>query len=312
MSPEAPGAETPRGLSPMILTDCLRPEQIRVPLEAETLEEALRTLLGSVAGVLPDAVDPVKLARDVAFGSRGEVVRFNEHVIAVLVLQDGLTGTHALLGISPHPLVVTGEGREPPATARALFVFVCPKRLSTFRGQAIPALGRWVREAGHTEALLAATSATEVAALPGLAEVNLAERLRVEVALTPVTYRIYADTPLQEVLDLMVRRGLHALPVVGEAYEVLGIITAGDVLETLLPRRRGREGREGTAADDTEGLTARDVMTRTVLCVSEDQALMDAASIMVNRDVEQLPVVREGELVGFVTRDAVLRALDGH
>jgi len=31
----------------------------------------------------------------------------------------------------------------------------------------------------------------------------------------------------------------------------------------------------------------------------------------VNRDVEQLPVVREGELIGFVTRDTVLKALFG-
>jgi CBS domain-containing protein len=38
---------------------------------------------------------------------------------------------------------------------------------------------------------------------------------------------------------------------------------------------------------------------------------MDAASLMVSRGVEQLPVVREGELVGFLTRDAVLRVLFG-
>jgi CBS domain-containing protein len=52
-------------------------------------------------------------------------------------------------------------------------------------------------------------------------------------------------------------------------------------------------------------------MTRTVLCVSEDQSLVEAANMMVNRDVEQIPVVREGELVGFITRDSILRALRG-
>jgi CBS domain-containing protein len=31
--------------------------------------------------------------------------------------------------------------------------------------------------------------------------------------------------------------------------------------------------------------------------------------MMVSRDVEQLPVVREGELIGLITRDAILRAL---
>ena len=50
-------------------------------------------------------------------------------------------------------------------------------------------------------------------------------------------------------------------------------------------------------------------MTRTVMCVSEDQSLIEAASIMVNRDVEQLPVIRGGEMVGFLTRGEVLRWL---
>jgi CBS domain-containing protein len=52
-------------------------------------------------------------------------------------------------------------------------------------------------------------------------------------------------------------------------------------------------------------------MTRTVMCVSEDQNLLEAANLMVNREVEQLPVVREGELIGFLTRESILRVLFG-
>lgn len=296
----------------MNLSDCLDPSRVVVPLRVETLEEALVVLLERGAETLPSSVDRGKLARDVAFGSRGEVVRLNDDVVAVLILQEGISGTDALVGVAPEAFSVSGEGRDEPGSARAVFAFVCPRRLSAFRGQAVPALGRWVRETGNTESLLVASTPAAVLALPGLCEVNLAERMRVEAALTPVTYRIYPDTPLREVLDLMIRRGLRALPVVGTDYEVLGIITAGDILGTLLPRRRGREGRDETdPAADAEGLTARDVMTRTVLCVSEEQSLMDAAAVMVNRDVEQLPVVREGELVGFLTRDALLRTLYG-
>lgn len=134
------------------------------------------------------------------------------------------------------------------------------------------------------------------------------EELLVEHALSSVRYRVYPDTPFEEVLDLIVRRQLHAVPVVGEDYEVLGIITTGDALKTLLGSARGREGGAGDAGP---GLAARDVMTRTVLCVSEDQFLTEAAQMMANRDVEQLPVVREGRLVGFLTRDSVLVALRG-
>lgn len=128
--------------------------------------------------------------------------------------------------------------------------------------------------------------------------------LLVENAFEPVRYRVYPETPLAEVVDLMVRREVRALPVVGESFEVLGIITSGDALDQVL-RDRPAEGAGATRED----LAARDVMTRSVLCVSETQGLLDAAQMMVNRDVEQLPVVREGELIGLITRDGILRAL---
>ena len=138
---------------------------------------------------------------------------------------------------------------------------------------------------------------------------------RVSEALVPSQYRVYPNTPLDEVVDLMVRRSLHAVPVVGEQFEVLGIITSGDALAHLLswgpkkdedPPAESREGK-----DSPPETQARDVMTRSVLCVSEDQPLPDAANMLVNRDVEQLPVVREGEFVGFITRDSVLKTLGG-
>lgn len=133
------------------------------------------------------------------------------------------------------------------------------------------------------------------------------EPLRVQNALVAVRYRVYPETPLGEVLDLMARRGVHAVPVVGSSYEVLGIFTTGDALRTLL-----KHGADAGRTTGIEGpIQAREVMTRTVLCVSEDQLLSEAAQMMVNRDVEQLPVVRDGALVGFITRDTVLRALRG-
>lgn len=130
-------------------------------------------------------------------------------------------------------------------------------------------------------------------------------QLLVGDAVEPVRYRVYPETPLSEVVDLMVRREVRALPVVGQGFEVLGIITAGDALDRVLRDRPSEE----KAEPRPEELAARDVMTRAVLCVSETQPLTEAAQMMVNRDVEQLPVVREGQLVGVVTRDGILRAL---
>lgn len=136
-----------------------------------------------------------------------------------------------------------------------------------------------------------------------LSEFTIDTPYLVEHALTPLSYRIYSDTPVTEVIQLMLRRGLRAVPVVGKELEVLGVITAGDLLPFALPD--ASEGAEGGKEGEP---TARDVMTRSVLCVSEEQTLLEASRAMLGREVGQLPVVREGELIGFIDRMTIMRA----
>ncbi|NNK63702.1 MAG: CBS domain-containing protein [Gemmatimonadetes bacterium] len=293
----------------MILADSLTPESILIDPEGESLEEVLHALLDAM---LTPAVEPetrAKRARDIAFGSQGEVVRLHDDVVLVLEVQEGVTRPRAGLVVRREAFAVTAEGRDEVRGARAVLLFLLPGRLSAFRGHAVPTIGRWVKEGDHAARLVAASSPDDVLELPGLAALPLTDRLRVDAVMSPATYRVYPDTPAGEVLDLMVRRGLPAVPVVGEGYEVLGMISAGDALTHLLPSRRTSD--PGEPPSEAEGRSARDIMTRSVLCVAEDQALTDAAAMMVNRGVEDLPVVREGELVGILSRDAVLRALHG-
>ncbi|SVB05754.1 uncharacterized protein METZ01_LOCUS158608 [marine metagenome] len=131
----------------------------------------------------------------------------------------------------------------------------------------------------------------------------------VEDLVEPLQYRVYPETPFAEVVDLMVRRDLHSVPVVGEDYEFLGIITTRDAMKEVLSIRRKGTGGEAMPLDSQQESTAREVMTRSVMCVSREHSLMEAASIMTNHDTERLPVTSEGELVGFLTRGEVLRAL---
>jgi CBS domain-containing protein len=57
--------------------------------------------------------------------------------------------------------------------------------------------------------------------------------------------------------------------------------------------------------------TVRDAMTRQVLCVAPDQPVAEVAALMSNKDVERVPVVRDGRLVGFLTRGDIVRKLIG-
>ena len=291
----------------MNLAELITADGISIPAGGDTFEAVLGELLGLLPEdeALEDAAR-AKCARDLAVGSRGEVVRFHDEVVLVGVEIEGVEQPHLMLGVSSAEIVVTGEGRDEPAAARIIFLLIASRKISALRARVAPVLRRLVSDETVREALLEADSVDDVRHLEGFLDTVIPGKLLVETAVEPVTYRVYPDTPVKEILDLMARRQLHAVPVVGDQYEVLGIITAGDALGYLVPRAR-----TGSRRDAANEGCARDIMTRSVLCVTEDQALLDVAAQMSNRDVEQLPVVREGELVGFITRDSVLRILFG-
>ncbi len=293
----------------MRLADLLVDSWAAVPLEAADLGDALRSILmlAHADGALEES-GAVELSAELAAGRRGEVIRVNQDVVIVVGTLEDLPDPKIGLGVSRDPFPVTGQERAGQGEARAVVLLLAPRTLTGTQQQIVPAVAKALRDRRRTERLLAARSVADIRGMKELMGTEFRAKPLVEDALVPATYRVYPDTPLPEVVDLMVRRGVRAVPVVGERYEVLGILTAGDALGHLL--KRGRQG-EGDEPADLGTASARDVMTRTVLCVSEDQALVEAANMLVNRDVEQLPVVREGEFIGFVTRDTVLRALFG-
>lgn len=131
-------------------------------------------------------------------------------------------------------------------------------------------------------------------------DMDIKTPVRVEDVFRRLTYRIYPDTPFNEVQHLMMRRRISFVPVVGKEHEMLGVISVRDVLAHGLP------GSHGPA--ERSRLVARDIMRRAILCISEDDSLTEASRSIIARDVAQLPVVREGELVGFLDRETVLRA----
>lgn len=331
----------------MRLADLLVDEWIALPVEADDLGDVVERLVERIERadkVGREGVD--RLRRKLRQGGADELVRVNDDIVLAVARLEGLEDVAVSLAVASEPfrldvraasdadgdpdgrprdesLRYGREGGKPdaedeageagadelPGTARALVLLLTPRSTSALSDRFVPSLVRVLREREHTRRLLEAASPIEIRGLHELMATELEERLLVEDALTPLKYRIYPDTPLSEVVDLMVRRQLHAVPVVGESLEVLGIITVGDALRHLLPRRRSR-GAEDERADVPQP-SARDVMTRAVMCVSEDQNLHDAAHLMVNREVEQLPVVRDGELIGFLTREAILEHLFG-
>jgi len=117
----------------------------------------------------------------------------------------------------------------------------------------------------------------------------------------------------------MVEHDIRALPVVDDAGSLIGMITHRELLRFLIPHfvHRTKTGefhaptrsqlQRGSA--DPQLLPAKEAMARSVLCLAEDQTLADVANLMSSKDVDRFPVVREGVVVGFLTRADVVRRL---
>ena len=129
------------------------------------------------------------------------------------------------------------------------------------------------------------------------------------------------DETILHAVRLMLQRKFSGLPVVDAAGALVGIVTEGDFLrrtETGTLRRRPRwieflVGPGMLAAEYTHGSgrLVGEVMTRDVLTATEDTPLEVVVDMMERHQVKRLPVVREKEIVGIVTRQNLLRALVG-
>jgi len=118
-------------------------------------------------------------------------------------------------------------------------------------------------------------------------------------------------TPLADVADTLVRERLRAIPVIDDIGRVLGIVTDRQVMTHFLPALEDPSAPQPRRPQVIREGTVRDVMERTVMCVNDDEALGDVVRLMLDKEIERLPVVADGVLVGFLTRGDIIRRLLG-
>jgi len=130
---------------------------------------------------------------------------------------------------------------------------------------------------------------------------------------------VAADTPVGEIVGLLLRHGISAVPVVDALGNVVGLVSEGDLLRRVELGTEKRVGGwraffTGTArlAGDyvrSHGKVAGDIMTREVVCVGPGTTLDAVAGLMEEHRIRRVPVVQERRLVGIVSRKNLLRAL---
>ena len=130
------------------------------------------------------------------------------------------------------------------------------------------------------------------------------------------------DTPVSEIAQLLLDHTVSALPVVDSSGAPVGMVSEGDLIGRgdaerdarrdwwlgLLAKNQGPSP-ESLASLHPDHMVARNVMAAPVVTVTEETDATEIARLLSAHRIKRVPVVRDGRIVGIVSRADLLRAL---
>lgn len=106
----------------------------------------------------------------------------------------------------------------------------------------------------------------------------------------------YEDTPISKIAEDLIHSRWTGMPVIDQNDRVIGMVSEQDLLRAF----------RGTRL--LEEIKVKEIMTRPPIMITEETTLAEASKIMENAHIHRLPVVKDGALLGTVTRHDLLRA----
>jgi len=139
--------------------------------------------------------------------------------------------------------------------------------------------------------------------------------MRIEQIMTRDVITVAPDTPLKDVAQVLLDNRISGVPVCGPNGHVLGVVSEADIL-------RKEEGVSPELARPLAWLvrkidgefekiiarTAAEAMTAPALTVRPTQHVSEVARLMVDTNINRVPVVSHEGLVGIVSRADIVRA----
>ncbi|RZF28984.1 CBS domain-containing protein [Paraburkholderia sp. UYCP14C] len=140
-----------------------------------------------------------------------------------------------------------------------------------------------------------------------------------DIMTTPVV-SIAPDSSVYDAAKLLTEHRISGMPVIDDNGDVIGVVSEGDLLrrvETGTETQRRSwlaefmaPTRELAAEYLKEySIQVRDVMSAPAFTVDHAAPLTEVAELLGRKHIKRLPVLRDGKLVGIVSRSNLVRAL---
>lgn len=175
------------------------------------------------------------------------------------------------------------------------------------------AAGAGAAEDTRGDAASATQAADGSAAAPGI--------YTVAYAMDPDPVSVSDQAPMRDVVRIMAEADTSGVPVVNDAGEVVGFVSDGDVAAYLGKNELSFFDPSFTLirfADSTDfkarledllELSVMNVATHHAITVQDTDSIDEACHILAERRIKKVPVVRDGKLVGTLSRRNIIRAI---
>ncbi len=118
--------------------------------------------------------------------------------------------------------------------------------------------------------------------------------VKVEEAMTKNPITVKSDISISECARIMEENKIGSV-IVNDG-NLLGIITEEDIVRKIVSKKL-----------DTERVTAKNIMVSNLFTISGKEDIYEALMLMRDKKISHLPVVQNGQLIGFLTIKDILK-----
>jgi len=130
------------------------------------------------------------------------------------------------------------------------------------------------------------------------------------------------QTSVSELAEILWKNRISGVPVLDENGDVISVVTESDLIDqtkkihiptmiSILDSVIFLESSKKTEKEIKKmaGNTVQDICSMKLVSVSEDTGLDEIATIMAEKSVHTLPVIKDGKLVGVIGKSDIIRSM---
>lgn len=153
-------------------------------------------------------------------------------------------------------------------------------------------------------------------------------KTKVKSLMTKEVISVNKNDSIKDVIKKLAEHDISGMPVVDDDKKVIGMISEKDILKALKTESRtlsmvfpsshalGMTFEESVdyralkeAMKEVQNAKIDKIMTKDVLTVDEDTTVAEVANIMINNNINRIPVVKNEKLIGIITRGDIINGI---